>query len=31
MHAWVLLLVGWLVGSFFGLHQVMGLFQKRTA
>lgn len=28
MNGWVLLLIGWLVGSFFGLPRVMGLFHK---
>lgn len=25
MHAWVLFLIGWVVGSFFGLQKVLGM------
>lgn len=25
MHAWVLFLIGWMVGSFFGLQKVLGM------
>lgn len=25
MHAWVVFLIGWLVGSFFGLSKVLGI------
>jgi hypothetical protein len=27
-HSWLLLLIGWLVGSFFGLGAIMGMFGK---
>ncbi len=30
MSHWVWLLIGWLVGSFFGLSQLLGLFKKTT-
>jgi hypothetical protein len=31
VHKWVTFLLGWLVGSFFGLTTIMGMLGKRTA
>jgi hypothetical protein len=31
MRPWLLFLIGWLVGSFFGLTSIMGMFKGKAA